>query len=138
MDTCYECQQLMTLKQGTITVVKPGYGPYDIKAVLHLGCDNCGTKIVLPNETIRIEMEGIRLHMLKILKEKGPLEALNLKEELRSSTKLLEKVTYQLVKEKLITLDYTNNNAPVLAIYEDLSTRNFWQKFKNYMKLVFG
>lgn len=135
MDICYECQELMVQKQGDITLTKTGYGPYEVEGVIHLACDSCGAKVVLPNETKRIESIGLRLHILKALADQGPMSALDLKEEVRSPVELLEEVALILEKEKLIKVDYTNKEVPVISLtQQDLPEPTWWDKILNLFK----
>ena len=135
MDICYECQEPMVKKQGEITFTKPGYGQYKVKGVIHLACDTCGAKIILPNETKRIEEEGIRLHMLKVLTEKNKMTALELKEFVGGQVDILEKVALKLKKEGLIKITYTNKDVPIVSIAKTPKKCSMLSKFLNILFL---
>lgn len=134
MDICYECLKPMVKKCGNITLTRKGYGSYTVVNVLHFACDFCGARIILPEETERIEIEGVSLHMLATLKKKGAMSALALKEEIRSSTHILELAAKKLFKEKLINVDYTNVKMPIISLINGTEPTSFFKKIWN--KLV--
>lgn len=134
MDICYDCLKPTVKKQGEITFTKPGYGSYKVRGVIYYACDDCGVKIIPPEEAERIEIEGIKLHMLKVLKNcSQPIKALDLKEEVRSSVESMEKSAIALIKEKKITVDYTNPEEPTLSIIrEEEKKLTFWEILKSF------
>ncbi len=141
MDICYECLKPMTKKHGDITLTRQGYGTFKVIGVLHYGCNNCGAKIIFPEETERVEVEGVKLHMLVTLKTKGPMTALALKEEIRSSTHILELAAKQLFKEKLINIDYSNDvKLPIISLHEGEEKKytsffkRFWVRISSWMR----
>lgn len=135
MDICYECLKPMTKKHGDITLTRQGYGTFKVIGVLHYGCNNCGAKVIFPEETERVEIEGVKLHMLATLKTKGPMTALALKGEIRSSTHILELAAKKLFKEKMINVDYTDVKMPVISLCKIKEKKlSLWNKFKAFIK----
>jgi len=128
MDICHSCLKPMTKKHGDITLTRQGYGTFKVIGVLHYGCNSCGSKIILPEETERVEIEGVKLHMLAALKAKGPMEALSLKEEIRSNAYILELAAKKLFKEKLINIDYSNVKLPIISLHEEKEHTSFFKR----------
>jgi len=137
MDICYECLKPMVKKHGDITLTRKGYGSYEVIGVIHYACEYCGSKVILPDETERVEIEGVRLHMLTALKAKGPLTPLTLKEEIKSSTGILELAAKNLLKEKLIYIDYTDANLPIISLLESDKHIPFFKIFWNRLLSIF-
>lgn len=134
MDICYECQEPTVKKQGPVTLTKTGYGSYEVPGVIHFACDKCGVKIIPPEETERVEVEGVKLHILKVLSCEGVMNALTLKEKVRSTVDNLELAAMQLIKAKKINIDYTDPNEPVLSIGEgEIKKLSAWQRLKNWV-----
>lgn len=133
MENCLECKRPMVKKCRDLTLTKSGYGTYKVASVIHFACDKCDTKVLLPEEAARAEFKGLKLHILKVLEEKGALPALTLKEEVRSPIELIEKVVLILEKTKLITIDYTNEDDPIIDLVSKSikSEPSIWKRFKN-------
>jgi len=104
---CYECLKLMVKKHSIIYINRPGFGEYKVPGVLHFSCEKCGTKIIPPIESLRITQKGIKLHLLKVLKELNTESVLNLCQILKCELSELNEVLIQLNDENIISLSDT-------------------------------
>lgn len=129
---CYGCLKPMIKKHGDITLTKAGYGSYEVKGVLHLMCEECGGRIIPEDEARRVEKEGIKLHIMEVLSNKGSMPALTLKEAVRSDVELLEESAKELVSSKDIKVDYKDPNNPIIQILNKKDKKTFWQRFKDW------
>jgi hypothetical protein len=115
MSFCNECLQPMTKKHCDITLKRAGIGEYTTIGVLHFGCDICGAKVIPPMEAKRIEVEGIKIHLLKILREQGPLSVLILRETLQCDTLLLKEAIDVLYKQNKVSIE-GSDEFPIIEI----------------------
>jgi len=121
MSFCNECLQPMVKKHCDITLKRAGIGEYTTIGVLHFGCDICGAKVIPPKEARRIEMEGIKFHLLKVIKERGPLSIIVLKEIIQCEPLLLKEVINTLYEQNRIHLE-GSNELPIVSIKDTFCT----------------
>lgn len=112
---CYECLKPMIKKHGIISINRKDFGEYEVPGVLHFSCEQCGSKIIPPQESARIIQDGLKLHILKVLNKDGADSVLNLSRKLSCELDELNTVLSQLKKEKLITIS-DKGRFPTIAL----------------------
>lgn len=133
MDICYECLKPMVKKHGNITLERLGCGSYTVIGVLHYACDCCGARVILPEEAERVEIEGVKTHILKALKSNNKLSILDLRGITKSNVYILECAIKKLAKEKVVNVDYTNVKLPIISLIKpnSFSFKALWNKLLN-------
>lgn len=131
---CYECGKVMVKKHGDIEINRPEIDKFIAKNILYMACDNCGSKIILPNYSKRINKEALKIQVTKIMKSKKRLSIFELVKEANNND-LINEVIKDLVKESIIKETKDRNNIRIL-IYIEETNEISWVKrlFNKYLK----
>jgi len=114
MILCNSCKKPMTKKHTKLIFNREGLGEYEVPGVLHFACEDCGDKLIFPDESERITKVGIKKHVITLLSStKNDVNILDLKSKIVCDVDLLEKAIKELEKEKIIILD---NEQPIPVI----------------------
>jgi len=106
MILCNSCKNPMTKKHAKLIFNREGLGEYEVPGVLHMACEDCGDKLIFPDEYGRIMKVGIKKHIIKVIvNTKNDVSILDLKSKIICDVALLEKAVKELENEKIISLD---------------------------------
>jgi len=130
---CFECQKLYVKKHGTVKMSHPEIGEFEVDNLLYMLCEECGDRVILPEQAERVHIIQTKLRIKSFLsKTPEKFNSTAISDELQVDILTTEKALIELINDKDIVFTNVKMRAGERKFYS-AQLKSFWAKLKNKM-----